>query len=246
MIIGSNLIFKKNLPSTNTYAADLLKKNSPQEGTIIQTNFQSAGRGQTGNKWESEDGNNLLISIILYPSTVNPSEQFTISMAVSLGICDFVTRFSGDSSVKWPNDIYVKNDKIAGILIENSVMGAKIENSIVGIGLNINQISFKSDAPNPVSLKLVTGADYILPECLAELASDLDIRYKQVIAEEFQLLKDDYASKLYRINEWADFIDKNGRFEGKIVSVTDSGKLVIERKPGKQTEYSFKEVEFII
>lgn len=246
MIIGSNLIFKKNLPSTNTCAADLLKENNPQEGTIVQTNFQSAGRGQAGNKWESEDGNNLLISIILYPSTINPSEQFIISMAVSLGICDFVKRFAGDSSVKWPNDIYVKNDKIAGILIENSVMGEKIENSIVGIGLNINQISFKSDAPNPVSLKLVTGADYILSECLSELASDLDIRYKQVIAEEFQLIRDEYASKLYRIDQWSAFSDKNGRFEGKIVSVTDSGKLVIERKPGKLTEYSFKEVEYII
>jgi BirA family biotin operon repressor/biotin-[acetyl-CoA-carboxylase] ligase len=246
MIIGSNLIIKNYLPSTNTYASDLLREKSPREGTIVQTNFQSEGRGHAGNKWESEDGKNLLISIILYPTTINPSEQFIISIAVSLGICDFVNRFAGDSSVKWPNDIYVKNDKIAGILIENSVMGEKIENSIVGIGLNINQVLFKSDAPNPVSLKIITGADYILSDCLAELASDLDMRYKQIIAEEFQQIRSEYISKLYRLNEWSAFIDINGRFEGKIVTVTDSGKLVIERKPGKLTEYSFKEVEYII
>ena len=155
MIIGSNLLFFENLPSTNTHAADLLKKNNLPEGTIVYTNYQSAGRGYSGNRWESEDGKNLLISIVLFPSFIKPEDQFYISMAVSLGICDFLKRYIPDCSIKWPNDIYVNNDKIAGILIESSITGNKIEYTIAGIGLNINQEKFISDAPNPVSLRIV-------------------------------------------------------------------------------------------
>jgi BirA family transcriptional regulator, biotin operon repressor / biotin---[acetyl-CoA-carboxylase] ligase len=246
MIIGSNIIFSENLPSTNVYAAGILKEQNVKEGTIFQTNFQSAGRGQAGNGWESEDGKNLLISIILFPTMINPADQFIISMAVSLGICDFLQRHITTCSIKWPNDIYVSNDKIAGILIENSVMGEVIENCVAGIGLNINQTVFKSDAPNPVSLKLLTGKDSILSDSLIQLASDLDKRYKQLLSEQYDRIRGEYISKLYRLNEWNSFRDKNGLFEGKIVSVRDNGILEVESKSRKQTEYSFKEIEFII
>src|SRR5665648_1178797 len=138
MIIGSKLYFFENLPSTNTYAAKLLKKNKLPEGTVVYTNYQSAGRGQTGNIWESEDGKNLLVSIVLFPSFIIPACQFLISITLSLGICDFLKRYIPACAIKWPNDIYVNNDKIAGILIENSVMEGVIESSIAGIGLNIN------------------------------------------------------------------------------------------------------------
>jgi BirA family biotin operon repressor/biotin-[acetyl-CoA-carboxylase] ligase len=122
MIIGSNLLFFENLPSTNAHAAYLLKRENLKEGTIVYTNYQSAGKGYSGNRWESEDGKNLLISIILFPSFLKPSDQFLISMTLSLGICDFLSRFIPGCSVKWPNDIYINNDKIAGILIENAII----------------------------------------------------------------------------------------------------------------------------
>ena len=147
MIIGSKLLFFENLPSTNSHAASLLRDNKVSEGAVIYTNYQSAGRGQGGNKWESEENKNLLISIVLFPSMISPADQFLLSMAVSLGICDFLDRYISAISIKWPNDIYVKNDKIAGILIENSIMGDHIENTIAGIGININQEKFMSDAP---------------------------------------------------------------------------------------------------
>ena len=171
MIIGSKLIFLKNLPSTNTYAASLVKEKEVSEGTIIYTNYQSAGRGQGWNKWESEENKNLLISIILFPSMIKPAEQFLLSMAVSLGICDFLDLYTTTISIKWPNDIYVNNDKIAGILIENSIMGDLIEHTIAGIGININQSKFLSDAPNPVSLTNLTGGQFDLSQCLSQLAS---------------------------------------------------------------------------
>lgn len=246
MIIGSKLFFLENLPSTNIHAANLLRNNELTEGTIVYTNYQSSGRGQPGNKWESEDGKNLLISIVLFPSIINPADQFLISMTVSLGICDFLKRYIPVCEIKWPNDIYVNNDKIAGILIENSILDDNIENTIAGIGLNINQKKFLSDAPNPVSLSLLTGMDYDLTDCLTQLASDLDKRYKQLLSESFHSIKHEYVSQLYRLNKWSKFRDLNGIFTGRILSVTDNGRLEIEKRTGNRSEYSFKEVDFII
>jgi BirA family transcriptional regulator, biotin operon repressor / biotin---[acetyl-CoA-carboxylase] ligase len=246
MIIGSKILFVENLPSTNTHAALLLQRNEVPEGTVIYTNYQLTGRGQMGNKWESENGKNLLISIVLFPSTIGPSDQFFISMTVSLGISDFLKRYIPACRIKWPNDIYINNDKIAGLLIENSVMGDQIESSIAGIGLNINQDIFLSDAPNPVSLKMVTGKDLNLATCLNQLVSDMDKRYKQLIAGEFDQIKEEYVCQLFRLNEWYNYLDKDGIFSGRIKSVTEYGMLQIEREDGNSKEYSFKDVEFIL
>jgi BirA family biotin operon repressor/biotin-[acetyl-CoA-carboxylase] ligase len=246
MIIGSNILFFKDLPSTNSHASLLLKKNSLAEGTIIQTNYQSAGKGHAGNSWESEDGKNLLISIVLYPSFVSPSDQFCISIALSLGICDFIRRFIPDCSIKWPNDIYINNDKIAGILIENTIIADHIEYSIAGIGLNINQEKFISSAPNPVSLRQITGETYDLSACLSELTKDLDFRYKQLIAGNTESARKEYITKLYRLNEWSRFIDADGEFTGRIITLGDYGTLMIEKQDTEKREYSFKEVEFIL
>ena len=166
MVIGSNLIFYNELPSTNTEASLLLKSGEQIEGTVIQTDFQSAGKGQAGNKWESEKGKNLLFSIILYPQSISPYDQFLISMTISLGICDFLDRLCTGATIKWPNDIYLGNDKIAGILIENSILGTMIETSVAGIGLNINQDNFVSIQPRPISLKMATGKEYSISACL--------------------------------------------------------------------------------
>jgi BirA family transcriptional regulator, biotin operon repressor / biotin---[acetyl-CoA-carboxylase] ligase len=245
MIIGSKLLFFENLPSTNTHATDLLKKIDLPEGTIVYTNYQLAGRGHTRNKWESEDSKNLLISIILLPSFIKPEDQFHISMVISLGICDFLMRYIPDCSIKWPNDIYVNNDKIAGILIESSLTGNRIEFTIAGIGLNINQEKFQSSAPNPVSLNQLTGESYDLPSSLEKLSGDLDKRYKQLIGGNYGEIKRDYVSKLYRLNEWHEFRDKNGKFMGRVLTIGDYGRLIIGRQNGEISEYSFKETEFI-
>jgi BirA family transcriptional regulator, biotin operon repressor / biotin---[acetyl-CoA-carboxylase] ligase len=246
MIIGSRLLYFENLPSTNTHASFLLKNSGLAEGTIVYTNYQLAGRGQSGNKWESEDGKNLLISIVLLPSFITPADQFLLSMTISLGICDFLGRYIPVSRIKWPNDIYVNNDKIAGLLIENSIMGNHIESTIAGIGLNVNQDIFKSDAPNPVSLKRIIKRDLDLSTCLNELASDIDLRYSQLLEENYNKIKEEYISKLFRLNTWSDYSDKNGIFTGRIITLSESGNLLVESQSGKTNEYSFKEVEFIL
>ena len=246
MIIGSDIIFFEELPSTNTYAASLIRKKQIAEGTIIRAAFQSSGRGQMGNQWESEAGKKLLISIILYPSGIEPSDQFLLSMMVSLGISDFLGGEISDCKIKWPNDIYVNNDKIAGILIENSIMENAIVNSVAGIGLNINQREFLTSAPNPVSMSLLTDREYDLEICLRQLCSAIDKRYFQLVSGNQTEMRSNYISQLFRHNEWSDFRDKAGTFTGRILSVRDDGALKIERKDGDILHYSFREVDFIL
>lgn len=246
MIIGSKILFFENLPSTNSFAIDLLKQNMLTEGTIVHTNYQTAGRGYSANRWESEDSKNLLISIVLYPSFINPEDQFSISMTISLGICEFLEKHIPTCTIKWPNDIYVMNDKIAGILIESTIAGEKLEHSIVGIGLNINQTEFSRQIPNPTSLRLITGEDYDTAICLKNLSAIIDRRYKQLIAGENDSIKKEYVSRLFRLYKWAEYKDENEQFSGRILSVNDEGKLIIEATNGKKREYAFKEVEYII
>jgi len=245
MIIGSNLIYRESVASTNTEASLLLNQGDVTEGTVIHTGFQSAGRGQKGNKWESAEGKNLLLSIILYPESVKPGEQFLINMALSLGVCDFTGKMTQGSSIKWPNDIYVNDDKIAGILIENSIMADRIENTIAGIGININQEEFSRILRNPVSLKTITGRDYDLQECMAWLLSALDKRYRQLLYGNREEIHDEYRSRLYRFNELTTFSSGETRFEGKITDVSVTGIITIRDKQNYEHRFSFKEVDFV-
>jgi BirA family transcriptional regulator, biotin operon repressor / biotin---[acetyl-CoA-carboxylase] ligase len=245
MVIGSNLIFYNELPSTNTEAALLLKSGEQIEGTVIHTDFQSAGKGQAGNKWESENGKNLLFSVILYPQSISPYDQFLVSMTISLGICDFLDRLCTGARIKWPNDIYLGNGKIAGILIENSILGTMIETSVAGIGLNINQESFASILPRPVSLKMATGKEYNISDCLQELLSDLDRRYKHLMYGDRNLIKHDYLARLYRFMEWSSFSSAGSVFTGRITDVLISGQIMIEEKGGLTREFSFKDFSYL-
>ncbi len=246
MIIGSNLFYYKSVLSTNSLASGLLRKNELPEGSVIYTDFQSAGKGQQGNKWESEVGKNLLLSIILFPSSVSPEQQFLLTITLSLGICDFLERYLCGSKIKWPNDIYVKSDKIAGILIENSILEDTIENSIAGIGLNINQEKFPADIPNPVSLKMLTGTEYNTGSCIKELLTSLDERYKQLLYGDRNKLHGEYINRLYRFNEFQIYRSDNREFEGKIIDVSSSGLLVIQGKNGETRKFSFREIDFLL
>jgi len=245
MTIGSKYIFRENLASTNEYASAILKNQSPPEGTIIYTNFQTAGRGHGNNSWESEENKNLLISLILYPNIISPIDQFIISKTISLGICDFLNQYIDNIFIKWPNDIYVNNDKIAGILIEASVIENKLQNMIAGIGLNINQKQFSGNSPNPVSLGIITGKVYNIEEALFSLANYLDLRYEQLLSGNRTLINEEYLRNLYRYNCWALYSDSTGVFEGRILSADLPGHLGIEDRSGKIREFSFKEVRFL-
>ena len=243
-MIGSTIYRIAQTYSTNNYAATQLLTNSPPDGSVIITDSQIDGRGQGVAKWESESGRNLTFSIVLYPDFLEVSNQFELSKVISLGVVDFLSAFTPDVSIKWPNDIYIGNGKVAGILIENSIRINKISSSIIGIGLNINQQLFKGDAPNPVSLGQITQKSYDLDELFSQLCEKIDFRYRQLAAKEILKIDTDYAAILYRRDLWAHYSDENGDFEGRILGVDQIGRLQIETRLGKINRYHFKEVTF--
>lgn len=246
MIIGSNIVYYDSINSTNSEALLILKEKELPEGTVIRADFQTAGKGQKGNRWESERGKNLLLSIILYPSSVSPDQQFLISMSMSLGIYDFLTQYLKDIKIKWPNDIFIRNSKIAGILIENTIIGPDIESSVAGIGININQEKFSPEIiPDPVSLKILTGKDHDTGLCFRQLLNYLDNRYKQLLYGDRDLISKEYFSNLYRAGEWHFYKAEGIIFRGRITAVSVSGILTIEQEGRKYRKFLFREVDYV-
>ena len=196
MIIGSKIEKHDILPSTNEYATQLLAQEDVIEGTVIVAKYQTAGKGQGLHTWDSDDGKNLLFSIILHPDRVLPEDQIFITMAVSLGVCDFLNDFFKGSQIKAPNDIYYNNHKIAGILIENTIVEGIINSCVVGIGLNVNQTTFPSNLPNPISIANITGREQNTEDCLNKLLVCLDKRYKELLYGDREKIKSDYTKRL--------------------------------------------------
>jgi len=244
-MIGSTIVHLDIVDSTNNYAAKELLTKSLNEGTLFVATCQQAGRGTGLATWESADGLNLTFTVVLYPSGVALSQQFSLSQAISLGMTDFLSRFVSDVLVKWPNDIYVNDKKIGGILIETAITGGKFSRALVGVGLNINQDVFVSEAPNPVSLKNLTGKTYELSLMLTDLCTCLDNRYRSLIRGDYFILQHDYGKLLYRKGVWAKYRDQNSDFEGRIIEVESDGRLKIETRKGEVRGFYFKEVAFI-
>ena len=224
----------------------MIRGERPPEGTVVTASFQDSGRGQAGNSWESEPGSNLLMSVILYPVMVRPAEQFIISQMVSLAVHDLVGMHTTGARIKWPNDIYAGDDKIAGILIENSIMGETLGSTVAGIGLNVNQICFRSGAVNPVSLAGITGRTHDLKAVKEELTAFLDRRYAMIRGDDRLTLIREYHAALYRSGEWHRYTDENGEFEGMIEGVRPDGMLMVRRRDGSAGEYAFKEIDYIL
>lgn len=241
-----SFIVENSLESTNTYAKELLSAKDCVDRTVIVAESQTKGRGQHTNKWESQDGKNLTFSIVFFPEDLQAYHQFYLSRAIALGLTDYLSTHVNNVSIKWPNDIYVGNKKIAGILIENTVMGANIRYSICGIGININQEEFISDAPNPISLKQLTAKEYSLDDELVAIIESIEKRYSQLENYDLELLDMNYASVLYRKSGYHLFNEEGEVFRARIHSITDIGQMVLEKENGQQNTYNFKEVSYII
>lgn len=232
--------------STNSYLRDLLKSQHLEEGSVVVADFQTAGRGQVGNNWYSDKGDNLLFSLLIYPTGIPANEQFIISRMVSLAIKNTLDQFADDIRIKWPNDIYWKERKIAGILIENSLQGKIIENSIIGIGLNLNQQIFPVELPNPVSLRQITATEQDKNYILDLLLKEFFLLYRSLQQGEKQVIEDEYMLDLYRANGYYWYEDANGRFQAEIDNVLPSGHLVLRTlDTNEERIYAFKEVQFI-
>ena len=226
-------MYIKTTNSTNTLLKQLAAEGNPPE--FIYAGYQTAGRGQTGNSWESEADKNLLCSILLPPN----KNLYFLNIAVGVALLQVIGE---DFTIKWPNDIYWQNKKVAGILVENAIIGNEIRYSIAGIGLNVNQTTFVSDAPNPISLKQIRGQEYDIERLMNQLLEQV----QNVLSEPEETIWSYYKTHLYRREGFWPYEDKNGIFEAAIQDVLPTGEIVLRDTNGQIRQYEFKQIKYIL
>ncbi|MCF8308365.1 MAG: biotin--[acetyl-CoA-carboxylase] ligase [Bacteroidales bacterium] len=243
-ILSDKIIRLPEINSTNDYL--LTRYKNFEEGTVVLTNHQTAGKGLDKNQWESAKGKNLTLSVLLKPRSIHTSDQFKLNMATSLAIRKFISLYTDTPVlVKWPNDIYAENHKIAGILIKNLLYGDVIDTSIIGMGININQENFYLDAPNPVSLKQLTGKDYDLEKMLELLLKDLDDYYQILYNGDFNQLNQKYYQYMYRLKEWHNYLIHGQKVHASIQGIDEFGRLTLTDEQGRLDVCDLKEIEFL-
>ncbi|MDD3160387.1 MAG: biotin--[acetyl-CoA-carboxylase] ligase [Bacteroidales bacterium] len=233
--------------STNTYLQEWIVKEEVPEGSVVTARIQTQGRGQAGNKWSAEQGKNLTFSMVLYPTFVAANEQFIISQITALAVKEALSRYVSDISIKWPNDIYYRDQKITGILIENNLTERVISSSILGIGININQQEFPDYLPNPVSLIQIIGKEVSIQEVLDLFVAHIGRYYEQIRADK-ESVRIQYFDSLYRNDGLYAFYDmlRKEEIRGSILSVEPNGILRLQKEDGEIRSYWFKEVQYIL
>jgi BirA family biotin operon repressor/biotin-[acetyl-CoA-carboxylase] ligase len=237
-------IYYESIDSTNEEMQRIIQKSDIEEGTVILTGFQTSGKGHMGNTWESEPGKNLLMSMLFLPDFLRPEYQFYLSRIVSLALLELIGSYCDNVTVKWPNDMNVKNKKIAGILIENHLKGDKIEKSIAGIGLNVNQEKFSSNIPDPTSLCMETGCHIDMTTLLDKLLDKLEEKYNMLVNNELDVIDRSYHDHLYGFGEIRNFSSRRKKFRAMITGTEPTGELILETEKGEILKFGFKEVVF--
>ncbi len=231
------------LGSTN----DEAQSEAYSHGDIIVAERQSAGRGQRGNRWLSGEGLNLTLSLVVEPRGIELRRQFLISQSVAVAICDMLAGYGLKSRIKWTNDIYIGDEKIVGILIENRLTCGELARSVVGIGLNVNQTIFDPQLPNPTSMAVAIGESFNREEVLERLAKSLIDKVEALLKGEAEKISTQYHSLLYRLEEPHLYKLKGQEPQvGKIVGVESTGELQVEWASGQRVGYLFGEIDFVI
>ncbi|NJO68284.1 MAG: biotin--[acetyl-CoA-carboxylase] ligase [Bacteroidetes bacterium] len=242
----SKVFWIEEVDSTNSYLISKYSTRPLPEGSVVIAKNQKKGRGQGQNKWQSEQGKNLTCSYVIYPEFLSASKQFYISKVVSLAVTDLVSLYTDKVSIKWPNDIYVNDKKIAGLLIENTIERNIIKSTVIGIGLNVNQKEFPSGIPNPVSLAKITKTAYDLEEILSSLTNILEYRYSMLKGGDFDTIDENYLSLLYRYRKMALYETGGKRIAGSIEGVEPTGELIFRNEKGDVSRFGYKEIEYVI
>ena len=244
---GKSIHFLPSCHSTNTEASLLIRSKTAVNGLIVITNEQTAGRGQQGNVWHSEPNANLTFSVILFPAYhFHINYSFYLNIVASLAIAKTLETFLPKKiiRVKWPNDIYVDNKKICGILIENTLRGEHISSIVMGIGLNVNQSVF--GLPTATSILQESGCQSSLQNVLDSLCEHIEEFYLALNTGLKKELFDLYQSKLYALNLLHEYQDSDENFMGYIRGIEENGTLLVEKVSGVNRKYQFKEVRFIM
>ena len=238
-------IHRIEVSSTNTYVKELLLAGIElPDVTVVEADYQTGGRGQQGNSWESERGKNLTFSFVCHPTFLPATNQFILSQAIAVAVQRTLSEYTDGISIKWPNDIYWNDRKICGTLIECNLMGSTIKDCIIGTGINVNQTEFRSDAPNPVSLAQITGFTFNRQQILNRVVEEFSELYKAINPD---ALKSEYMQHLYRREGFYQYQEPNGEpFEAAMVDVEPTGHLVLRLHDGSIKKYEFKEIKYIL
>lgn len=241
----------KEVTSTNTWLQE--HADDMPAPFAVSAYSQIAGRGQRGNHWEAEAGKNVTLSVLFRPKTIKASDQFVISQAVAVAITEtlrhYLPMLSKEITIKWPNDIYVGDSKICGVLIENAINGQEVTRSIIGIGLNVNQRVFLSDAPNPVSMRQLAGHDFDVDEVAKYLVDTIE-KYSQAYSSphRYGRLRGRFFSLLWRRTGYYPYEDAatGQRFDARITTISPMGIITLAERDGTTHSYAFKEVKAIL
>lgn len=244
LFVGKNCFNLNEISSTNDWLMSRISNHIFPEGTVVVSSVQTNGRGQRGSKWFSEPYKSLTFSVLLKPSFLIPSHAFDLSMCVALSLTDSLNKLRSGFKIKWPNDIYFEDKKIAGILIENHMNSSVYQNAVIGIGLNINQLHF-DDLSNAISLKQIIGLEFPIEKVMENICETLEARYLMLKAGNFKDLKKAYMSNLYGLNILQHFIVNKEKLNGKIIDVLRNGFLQIELIDGKIYDFDIKEIKFL-
>ncbi|WP_236969745.1 biotin--[acetyl-CoA-carboxylase] ligase [Membranihabitans marinus] len=236
-----------SIQSTNQYCTELIAKSNPLPFTVISTDFQSNGVGQIGSKWISNIGENVLMSIILYPDFINANESFKLHFLTSLSCVEVLRQYIDDDriQIKWPNDILVDRKKIVGMLIKNTFSGHSIKNAIVGIGLNVNQTDFDQYLFSATSIASIIGRPLEVDTIRLEILENIKKFFE--LLKSNHSLKELYLHSLYGYDElfnFFDLIDQTYKV-GKITDVLRDGRLIVD-VAGSEVKYEFKQIKFLI
>lgn len=214
------------------------------EGTVAFASVQTSGKGQRGSQWFSQPHKSLTFSVLLKPRFLSPIYAFDLSICVALGLSDSLNKFRPGFKIKWPNDIYFEDKKIAGVLIENQMNRFVYQNAVVGIGLNVNQTHF-DNLSNAISLKQIIGLEFQVEKVMENICESLEARYLMLRSGHYKDLKKAYISNLYGLNQLQYFMVDNKKLNGKIINVLRNGFLQIELIDGEIRDYDIKQIKFL-
>lgn len=244
-MIGEPFIILSTIDSTNNYAKDLLKGGLAKHGMVIFSEEQTQGRGQKNNKWESSKGENIMLSAILDPTWLSIQDQFQLSCATAIACCDFFSNYAGDETcIKWPNDLYWRDRKAGGILIENIIKGKKWESAVIGIGININQTVFTQMNNKPVSLKQITGKSFDVVELAKTLCTFLEKRFHELNEGLFETQLQLYNDRLFKRNQQIT-LNKGGELISTVLDCVNKDGLLLTRDQ-VHSSFSHGEVEWVL
>lgn len=244
-IVGNSFIELAEINSTNTYAMEQIQAKVAEHGTVFFAHHQTNGKGTRGKNWQSDVGSNITMSVVLDMQKLALHKQFLLSATIALSVWDFLNNYvHNDIKIKWPNDIYFKNNKIAGILIENTVKGSYMQWAVVGIGININQTNFSKDLVRATSLSIINKKSYSTLVLAKELCNNIEFRLQKLWENTEIELMNEYNNLLYKVNEEVKLKKGNILFTCTIKKVTQTGFLVVNN--GIEQKFSFGEVEWII